>query len=333
MKRKMIAVCTSIAALHLVIGGAVMLGGCTGVQEDEPMPRGARIPRQTVKPAEFTETQNPPALVPETAPATNTPAVETPVVVDTPAVETPVVVEPPVVEVPAKPVPAPVVKAPQKGDAAPAKKIPHRANDIEYVVKKNDTYWGIARKFGVSMRDLEAYNAIPAKKLRPGMKIVIPATGKKITKPVVRKNSVKVKKSYAPIPADGIYIVKKNDSFSKIASKFGLRAADIAEYNNLPLSKAIQPNQKLKLPPRRKSSAKNAAKPAVKDAVAPATAPANTPAVQPADLTEPAPLDEQKPAAPAADTTAPAAPAAPAVPETPAAPADDPFVDATPPAA
>ena len=76
MKRKMIAVCTSIAALHLVIGGAVMLGGCTGVQEDEPMPRGARIPRQTVKPAEFTETQNPPALVPETAPAADTPVVD-----------------------------------------------------------------------------------------------------------------------------------------------------------------------------------------------------------------------------------------------------------------
>ena len=95
-----------------------------------------------------------------------------------------------------------------------------------------------------------AYNPYQEKKLIPGRKILIPASGKKITKPAFQP-AVKVQKSYAPIPADGIYVVKKNDNFSKIASKFGLRASDIAEYNNLPLDKAIMPSQKLKIPPRR----------------------------------------------------------------------------------
>ena len=328
MKRKMFAICTSIAALHLVIGGAVILGGCTGVQEDEPMPRGAQIPQQTVKP-ETPEVQTPPVQDPVGTPETvDAPKVDTPVISD------PVVVEPAVTEVPAtqtpeKPV---IVAAPQKGDAAVSvKKYPHRANDVEYIVKKNDTYWGIAQKFGVSMKDLEAYNSIPAKKLRPGQKIMIPATGKKITKPVAKPTSVKVKKSYEPIPANGIYIVKKNDSYSKIAAKFGLRAADIAEYNNLSLTKAIQPNQKLKLPPRRKSGSAKKAASAVKT---PAEKPAATPAVS-----EPAAPPADAPAAQPAETPAVEKPVDAAPVETPATqPAapkndnEDPFADVPPPA-
>ena len=316
MKRKMLAICTSIAALHLVIGGAVILGGCTSVQEDEPMPSGARIPAQAEKPKDAPEVQKPPVTDTENLPKTvDTPKTEAPVVDD------PVVVDEPAVEDPAKkaenvpaekPADKPVAKEPQKGDAAPAKQPVHRANDIEYTVKKNDTYWGIAQKFGVPMKDLEAYNSIPAKKLRPGHKIMIPATGKKITKPVARPVA-KVQKTYEPIPANGIYIVKKNDSYSRIASRFGLRAADIAEYNNLPLSKPIQPNQKLKLPPRRKTSVKAKA-PAEKMDAAPVV---KTPAAteQPAAAEQPAATTAQSAQQPAA-----------------ASKDVDPFEDFTPPA-
>ena len=200
MKQKMFVICSSIAALHLVIGGAVMLGGCSVVEPDEPMPPRAYIPE--AKPVvEKTETQ-----FQEKAPETiDTPKVEDPVVITTEP-EKPVVLPPVVVK--------PVVKVPQKGDPAPTvSKKPFRANDIVYIVKKHDSYWGIARKFGVSMKDLIAYNTIAPNKLRPGHKIMIPASGKKVTKPAVKPASVKVKKSYAPIPADGIYVVKKNDSF------------------------------------------------------------------------------------------------------------------------
>lgn len=254
MKRKMFVICTSIAALHLVVGGAFFLGGCTGVQEDEPMPKGAFIP-QDPKTEQKAEAEVQPTSTQQNEPQTT----------ETPKIEDPVVVDEPVVDVPEKTEPAKTavaeekkeVKAPQKGDqpkTEPKKTVPVRTEDIVYIVKKKDTYWDIAKKYGVSVKDLETYNGTPAKKLHVGQKLLIPATGKKVTKAAVTAK-VRVKKSYEPIPADGIYVVKKNDSFHKIASKFGLRASDIAEYNNLPLTKAIQPNQKLKLPPRRKAPA------------------------------------------------------------------------------
>jgi LysM repeat protein len=121
---------------------------------------------------------------------------------------------------------------------------------------------------------------------------MIPATGKKITAKAAVAPAVKVQKSYEPIPADGVYVVKKNDSFSKIASRFGLRASDIAEYNNLPLTKVIQPGQKLRLPPRRAKAGKPAAKPAAKPAVKPAAKPAEKPAAKPAEAAPAANADE-----------------------------------------
>lgn len=259
MKSKMFAICSSVAALHLIVGGAVILGGCTGVQEDEPMPFGAYVPPQPK-----TETAAEPAVEPA---ATETETTEE-TVVDEPIVEPAgkddSVVEP-AVEPTVEPEVTPAVKGdtpktiPVKGDTPETAKA-IRANDVEYIVKKGDSYWKIAKMYGISTATLVAYNDIAPEKLRPGQKIMIPASGKKVTQKVAVKPQVKVKKSYAPIPADGIYVVQKGDSFYKIAVKFGLRAKDIAEYNNIPLTKTLQVNQKLKLP------RKDAAQPAPQDA-------------------------------------------------------------------
>ena len=44
------------------------------------------------------------------------------------------------------------------------------------------------------------------------------------------------------------YIVRKNDSFWKIAKKFSIRQSDIAEMNNVSLSKTLHPGDKLLIP-------------------------------------------------------------------------------------
>ena len=284
MKQKMFAICT----LHLVIGGAFMLGGCTGVQEDEPMPKDARIVKQ--EPAKQTEVQQTEVQKPETEPQQVAPVVNEPVEIDVP-IEKPEVIKPPVQDpvIEVKPTPVPVPVQPQVREA-----------DVEYIIKKGDTYTKISKEFGVSLKDLMAYNTYPEKKLIPGRKLMIPATGKKITAKAVAPAAVKVQKAYEAIPADGVYVVKKNDSYSKIAGRFGLRASDIAEYNNLPLTKAIQPGQKLRLPPKRATAGKPSAKPtAKKNAEKPAV---NKPAVNKPAASKP--VENAKPAAnkPAADT-------------------------------
>ena len=306
MKSKMYVICSSVALLHLVIGGAVMLGGCTSVQEDEPMPIGAYIPQQSEEPAEETAVAETDAGEPEvTAPETIIePEVEPEIIVEPEQNTTPVKGDEPVKEPAVKPVP-------EKGCSGAAVK-GDRTKDIEYTVQKGDSYWKIAKMYGVATADLVAYNTIAPEKLRPGQKIMIPAYGKKITPQVApAKTQVKIKKSYAAIPADGVYVVQKGDSFYKIAQKFGLKAKDIADYNNLPLTKMLQVNQKLKLP------AKNeAVKPAEK--VVPAENTDKLPvepvpvenATDDLDAIPPRPaLDVEAPLTVSADSTAPAQPA------------------------
>ena len=295
MKSKMFAICSSVAALHLIVGGAVILGGCTGVQEDEPMPFGALVPGQD-------KTQEA-AVVPETTPATTPETAteaETETVIVEPEKEEPVVADP-IKEEPVKEEPVKVV--PMKGDSPKASVKGDRKNDVEYVVQKGDSYWKIARMYGISTASLVAYNDIAPEKLRPGQKIMIPASGKKVAvKPAVKKQTVKVKKTYEPIPADGIYVVKKGDSFYKIAAKYGLTAKAIAEYNNLPLTKMLQINQKLKLPTKNATSAVTPVVPAdstttVTTDVTPAPALDQTPAPAPA------PVQDALPEVPTLDTT------------------------------
>lgn len=284
-----------------------MLGGCTGVQEDEPLPKGAYIPQQNPTAEEQPEVPAPeqPApqpAVPETAPES--------------AKQQPIITEP------AEKVETPAMK-PQKGDEKPAEAAPvqkpvkgERLTDIEYTVKKGDSYWKIAKMYGVSPSELAAYNKIAPEKLTPGKKILIPATGKKISAAAVSsKPVVKVKKSYEAIPADGIYVVKKGDSFYKIAQKFGIPAKTIAEYNNIPLTKTLQVNQKLKLPAKNAAAAapKQTEKPAV-DAAKTAEPAAAAPAASAVPATDAGSLDEiappsldDVPAAPASGSAAPAA--------------------------
>ena len=129
-------------------------------------------------------------------------------------------------------------------------------------MQKGDSLWKIARVYGISVAELAAYNNIaPSKPIRIGQKLVIPAGSKavKTQKPVEKKTSEKKvqkkakgktagKVEKAPIPADGIYIVKEGDSFSKIAAKYGLKVSAIAAANPGVSSNRLQIGQKLVIP-------------------------------------------------------------------------------------
>ncbi len=63
--------------------------------------------------------------------------------------------------------PPPVVKKPEK--------IKSRLAETEYyTVKKGDSYWKIARKYGVSSSELMSLNNTTSTLIKPGQKIIVP---------------------------------------------------------------------------------------------------------------------------------------------------------------
>lgn len=111
---------------------------------------------------------------------------------------------------------------------------------IDYKVQKGDSFWLIARKHQVGIRQLAAWNNMaPGDPLVPGKQLVIWSQASK------------------PQPAMGIsqrtlvrkvnYTVRSGDSLSSIASRFKVSVKDIVRWNNLNTKKHLQPKQRLTL--------------------------------------------------------------------------------------
>lgn len=103
-------------------------------------------------------------------------------------------------------------------------------NEINYVVKKGDTLSGIAKKYGMTYQKLAVYNNIPnPNKIYPGQIIRVPVT-------------IKITPS--------TYVVKKGDTLSSIAKKYGISWKILYEKNKTIIGKnpnKIYPGQILNI--------------------------------------------------------------------------------------
>jgi len=129
---------------------------------------------------------------------------------------------------------------------------------IIYTVKKSDSFWKIARKHGVTMQNLAAYNNMSLNKiLRVGQKLKIPPGGYVPKEIPAGKKAVKtaspVKSKPQPRPSDGVYTVKSGDSFWKIAKKYNLKTKTLLDANNMTGKETLQIGQKIVIPDGKKS--------------------------------------------------------------------------------
>ena len=248
MKAKVIIILSTVAVLHLVLGGMFLTGGCA--PEEPPMPPGIYVPQPTSKTPVPGET-TPEAIGPAPGPAEFKEQVS--------QKEESFIIEP-VEQVQ----PTPPVKQQETKKPAPA----ITDKDTTYVVKKGDSLWKISRTYGISIAELAAYNNIaPSKPIRIGQKLIIPAgsnavrtakaapavTDKKAGKKKAENKKTAGKKGAgkaekATVPADGVYIVKEGDSFSRIAARYHVKVADIEVANPGVSSNRLQIGQKLNLP-------------------------------------------------------------------------------------
>ena len=102
-------------------------------------------------------------------------------------------------------------------------------NETVYTVKSGDTLTEIASKYNTTYKKLAEYNGISDPDLiYVGQKIKIPSNGKN--------------KGYST------YTVKKGDTLTEIAGKYGTTYQKLAEYNKIENPDLIYPGQKIKIP-------------------------------------------------------------------------------------
>lgn len=126
------------------------------------------------------------------------------------------------------------------------------ASTQEHVIAKGDTYSDLAKKYGVSVKAIEAANpGVDPKKLKLGQKINIPA-------PSATTSAVAV----ASESGEQTYTVKSGDNLTKIAAEHHTTVKAIQTANNMTDTR-IKVGQKLKIPGK-------AAVPVIEAAPAPA---------------------------------------------------------------
>ena len=99
-------------------------------------------------------------------------------------------------------------------------------NDNYYIVKKGDSLWSIANKYGLSVEQLKEMNNLSSNMLSVGQKLLINDG----------TNVDNVNENY--------YIVKSGDTLYSIAKKYGLTVDELKKMNNLS-SNTLSINQKL----------------------------------------------------------------------------------------
>jgi LysM repeat protein len=121
---------------------------------------------------------------------------------------------------------------------APPVKISAPDNLIAYTVQPGQSLSQIARLLGVSVDELCAWNRIRDRDIvQPGQKLVVH----------VSAPSVEVSDSNNTAPL--FHTVRRGETVSKIAARYGRQPAEILRWNNLSGGDLIYPGQKLRLQP------------------------------------------------------------------------------------
>lgn len=132
----------------------------------------------------------------------------------------------------------------------------------EHKVKKGDNFYAIAKKYHISVDDLEKANTASAHNIKPGDRVIIPSQKKEASKKTKaadhQKDSAssgktaretgtsdKIAVQVKTCPNDLYHLVRKGDTLSSISRKYSVSVSELKELNSLNRSAKLKNGQKL----------------------------------------------------------------------------------------
>ncbi|MCD5447967.1 LysM peptidoglycan-binding domain-containing protein [Lactobacillus delbrueckii subsp. lactis] len=97
-----------------------------------------------------------------------------------------------------------------------------------YTVVKNDTLWGLSKKYGVSVSDLKKANGVSGHLIYVGQKLQIPTKSNKATKTAKTSTSTSTVDTTSTT-----HTVVKGDTLWSLAKKYGVSVSTLMKANNL----------------------------------------------------------------------------------------------------
>lgn len=108
-----------------------------------------------------------------------------------------------------------------------------------YVVQKGDTLYSLAKKYGVSIEQIQEANGLSSDLIKIGQTLEVPS--------LVKHHSESEQRSNAKKKTNRVYTVVPGDSLSLLAEKYGINIEQIQEVNGL-TSETLKVGQILEIP-------------------------------------------------------------------------------------
>ena len=124
-------------------------------------------------------------------------------------------------------------------------KVEEVSDSFVHVVKKGESLKSIANKYRVSVANIKQWNRLKKDVIHPGQKLTIYRSGAPMAQ-VGKKTTSSGKTSTSSGATTKTHVVKKGETLSSIARKYGCTTADIKSWNGLK-SNTVKVGQKLKI--------------------------------------------------------------------------------------
>ena len=147
-----------------------------------------------------------------------------------------------------------------------------------YTVQAGDSYWRIAKKYGISISELQRLKGTSNYFLYPGQSLKVPGSGSSSNATASSNSSSTSTSTTTAAPAaGGSYTVQAGDSYWRIANKYGISISELQRLNGTS-NYFLYPGQSIKVPG---SGSANATPAPAATTASTTSAPAETPAPAP----------------------------------------------------